>query len=132
MDIKARKAIEALRCGVPNEQVIRELGCDQMDAERHFRNLLAQEAGALSPNDGPTCRGMLISGGFGSGKSHLLSYLEQLALHEGFVCSRVTISKETPLYDDARIFRAAVRQARVPKRPGPLFEEGRRGTVAAY
>ena len=123
MDIKARKAIEALRCGVPNEEVVRELGCDQADAERHFRNLLSEEAGAPAPNDGPRCRGMLVSGGFGSGKSHLLNYLEQLALNEGFVCSRVTISKETPFYDDARVFRAAARQARVPKRAGPLFEE---------
>ena len=123
MDIKARKAIEALRCGVPNEEVVKQLGCDQSDAERHFRNLLSEEAGAPASNDGPRCRGMLVSGGFGSGKSHLLNYLEQLALNEGFVCSRVTISKETPFYDEARVFRAAVRQARVPKRAGPLFEE---------
>ena len=123
MDIKARKAIEALRCGVPNEEVVKELGCDQPAAERHFRNLLSEAAGAPAPNDGPRCRGMLVSGGFGCGKSHLLNYLEQLALNEGFVCSRVTISKETPFYDDARVFRAAVRQARVPKRAGPLFEE---------
>lgn len=123
MDIKARKAIEALRCGVPNEEVIRELGCDQADAERHFRNLLSDEAGAPTPSGGSKCRGMLVSGGFGSGKSHLLNYLELLSLNEGFVCSRVTISKETPFYDDARVFRAAVRQARVPKRAGPLFEE---------
>ena len=123
MDIKARKAIEALRCGVPNEEVVRELGCDQTEAERHFRNLLSEEVGAPASNDGPRCRGMLVSGGFGSGKSHLLNYFELLALDEGFVCSRVTISKETPFYDDARVFRAAVRQARVPKRAGPLFEE---------
>ncbi|MCY4585685.1 MAG: DUF2791 family P-loop domain-containing protein [Bryobacterales bacterium] len=123
MDVKARKAIEALRCGVPNAEVVRELGCDQADAEQHFCTLLSEEKGALAPNDGPRCRGMLVSGGFGSGKSHLLNYLEQLALNENFVCSRVTISKETPLYDDARVFRAAVRQAMVPRRAGPLFEE---------
>ena len=123
MEIKARKAIEALRCGVPNEEVVKQLGCDQTAAEQHFRNLLSDEAGASAPNDGPRCRGMLVSGGFGSGKSHLLNYLEQLALNEDFVCSKVTISKETPFYDDARVFRAAVRQARVPKCAGPLFEE---------
>ena len=123
MDIKARKAIEALRCGVPNEEVVRELGCNQPDAEQHFRGLLSDDSGMPAPNDGPRCRGMLVSGGFGSGKSHLLNHLEQLALNEGFVCSRVTISKETPFYDDARVFREAVRRAKVPKRAGPLFEE---------
>ncbi len=123
MDIKARKAIEALRCGVPNEKVVRELGCNRPAAEQHFRSLLSEEAGMPAPNGGQKCRGMLVSGGFGSGKSHLLNYLEQLALNEGFVCSRVTISKETPFYDDSRVFREAVRRARVPKRTGPLFEE---------
>ena len=40
----------------------------------------------------------MIAGGFGAGKSHLLGYLQELALAENFIVSWVVISKETPLF----------------------------------
>ena len=67
--------------------------------------------------------GMLVSGDFGSGKSHLLTYLEQKALSQGFVCSKVAISKETPLYDLGKVFKSAVDNGRMPDRAGRLIEE---------
>ena len=66
---------------------------------------------------------MLVSGDFGSGKSHLLSYLEHRALLEGFACSRVAISKETPLYQLGKVFTSAIQHARLPERTGQLMEE---------
>ena len=66
---------------------------------------------------------MLVSGDFGSGKSHLLTYLEQQALARGFVCSKVAISKETPLYDLGKVFKSAVDNGRIPGRNGRLIEE---------
>ena len=45
----------------------------------------------------PAPGGMLIGGGFGTGKSHVLEHLAHVALSEGFVVSKVVISKETPL-----------------------------------
>ena len=65
----------------------------------------------------------MIEGGFGSGKSHTLSYLEQQALENRFVVSRVVISKETPLHDPAKLFLAAVREARLPDGRGSLLHE---------
>ena len=52
--------------------------------------------------------GMLVAGDFGTGKSHLLGYLESQALAQNFVCSRVVVSKETPLFDMDKMYKAAV------------------------
>ena len=59
---------------------------------------------------------MGIAGGFGSGKSHFLGYLAEVARAQNFVVSRVVVSKETPLSDPARVFEAAVRAATLPDR----------------
>lgn len=68
-------------------------------------------------------RGMLISGGFGAGKSHALEHLAHSALSAGFVVSKVVISKETPLHDPVKVFRAAINDAHVPGRPGSAIDE---------
>ena len=116
-----RRAVEALRSGVPNRDAVALLGCNQPRAEAMFDSLLkrAADGGALDGDD----RGMLVSGDFGTGKSHLLVHLERQALSRGFVCSKVAISKETPLYDLGKVFRTAVENARMPNRQGRLLEE---------
>ena len=68
-------------------------------------------------------RGMLVTGDFGAGKSHLLEYLQHLALDANFVCSRVVISKETPLWDPAKVFKAAIESAQVPGLSGHAVQE---------
>lgn len=60
--------------------------------------------------------GLGIAGGFGSGKSHFLGYLAEVARAQNFVVSRVVVSKETPLSDPARVFEEAVRGATLPDR----------------
>jgi hypothetical protein len=67
--------------------------------------------------------GLLISGGFGTGKSHLLDYLEHLAISKNFVCSRVVISKETPLFDPAKVYLAAIDGTVVPGLSGEAIRE---------
>ena len=116
-----RQALEGLRNGVPNGEAVKLLGCDQPKAEAQFRKLMA-ESTAVDLEDSHSL-GMLISGSFGSGKSHLLSYLEHLALEQRFVCSRVSISKETPLFDMGKVFKSAMLHARMPDRTGNLMEE---------
>jgi hypothetical protein len=66
---------------------------------------------------------MLIGGGFGAGKSHVLEHLSHLALSEGFVVSKVVVSKETPLHDPTKVYRAAIDHAKVPGRPGSAIDE---------
>ena len=116
-----RRAVEALRSGVPNRDAVALLGCNQPRAEAMFDNLLKRAVDGGAP-DGDDC-GMLVSGDFGTGKSHLLVHLERQALSRGFVCSKVAISKETPLYDLGKVFRTAVENARMPNRQGRLMEE---------
>jgi hypothetical protein len=69
---------------------------------------------------------MLVKGGFGTGKSHTLEFLHQRALKGNFVCSKVTINKETPLHDPLRLFRAAAESAVVPGRCGNGIREAAR------
>jgi len=119
--IHARRAIEALRAGVPNRDAVRLLSTQQPQVEARFRRqlgALAEDATAGRPTSG-----LLVAGDFGTGKSHLLEHLERVALDERMVCSRVVISKETPLYNLARVFRAAVESLMVPGKRGSALAE---------
>ena len=119
--VEARRAIEALRAGVPNRNAVAALGSAQPHVEARFRQQL--EAAADDLARGAQTHGLLVAGDFGSGKSHLLEHLRHLALEARFVCSKVVISKETPLHDPAKLYRAAVESAVVPDRRGPALAE---------
>ena len=110
MNLEARTAIEALRAGVPNRAAVRLIGTEEPSLEHEFDEQL-QHAWADRPRPG-----LGIAGGFGSGKSHFLGYLAEVARTQNFVVSRVVVSKETPLSDPARVFEAAVRAATLPDR----------------
>ena len=106
----ARRAVEALRCGIPSREGVAALGSGQGEIEDRFTRML-DGVGTVRPNGQ---RGMLLGGGFGSGKSHLLEHLAGLALDRGFAVSPVVISKETPLHDPVKVLRAAVESAISP------------------
>ena len=107
-----RRAVEALRSGVPNTDAVIALGSGQSDIEDRFTGLLED---ASEPRAGRRGRAsMLLGAGFGAGKSHLLTHLGHLATSAGFVVSTVVISKETPLHDPAKVMRAAVESAVAP------------------
>ncbi len=112
MTIEARTAIEALRAGVPNRAAVRLMGTEEPALENAFDEQL-QLVWSASPRPKP---GLGIAGGFGAGKSHFMGYLAEVARTQGFVVSRVVVSKETPLSDPARVFEAAVRGAILPDR----------------
>jgi len=114
--LTARRAIEALRAGVPSRDAVAALGSGQFAIEDRYASL--RESAAAG-----TAGGLLVGGGFGSGKSHLLEHLARLALDDGFAVSRVVISKETPLYDPAKVFLAAADAAVAPGRSGPAIAE---------
>ena len=119
--LECRRALEALRNGVPNREAVAILGCEQPAIERRFGAMLARAAEtSVPPGDD---LGMLVSGDFGSGKSHLLAHLEHLALAQGFVCSTVAVSKETPFYDLGKVFKSAMENSRIPGHSGRLIEE---------
>jgi hypothetical protein len=119
--VARRRAVEALRSGVPSWDAVAVLGSGQPEAEDRFTALLDQvtEPGASMARP----RGLLLGGGFGSGKSHLLTHLGHLAMSSGFVVSTVVISKETPLHDPAKTFRAAIDSAVDPARAHGVLED---------
>ena len=104
--VSARRALEALRSGVPNQDAVMALGASQPAIESAFMEMLRSMEG------GQRAGMMLVSADFGVGKSHLLGHLERLASEEGFVCSRVVISKETPLFDRGKVLRTALEHTR--------------------
>ncbi|MBI2908740.1 MAG: DUF2791 family P-loop domain-containing protein [Chloroflexi bacterium] len=119
--VRNRRAIEALRNGVPNRDAVAVLGCNQPEIEDRFRGLLRKARQAVGSAD--RNEGIIVAGDFGAGKSHLLEYLAHLALEENFLCSKVVVSKETPLYDPAKFYRAAIRSAIVPGKRGNAMTE---------
>ena len=115
--LDARRALEALRNGVPNRDAVQALGSNQKAVEQKFTEVLDGLKAGIARD------GILLSGGFGSGKSHLLEHLEHQALLANCVCSRIVVSKETPLFDLGKVFKAAADQAVVPGRTGQAIQE---------
>jgi len=119
--VSNRRAIEALRNGVPNRDAVLALGCNQPEIEDKFRQKLQNAQHSVVT--GGSNEGLMVVGDFGSGKSHLLEYLMHLALEKNFVCSKIVISKETPLFDPVKLYRAAVGAAFVPRKRGNAIIE---------
>ena len=119
--VECRRAIEALRAGVPNRDAVGALRCEQPAIEQVFRDRLreSKEHGT----QGKQMPGILVRGGFGTGKSHLLEYLQDIALGDKFICSKVVISKETPLHDPVKFYRSAIHSAVAPGRTGSALGE---------
>lgn len=104
--VSARRAIEALRAGVPNRDAVSALGCSAQEVLSVFDARLQELRGSIARESQP--RGMLVAADFGGGKSHVLEYLSHMARRENFAVSKVVISKETQLFDPLKVFRAAV------------------------
>lgn len=113
--VPRRRAVEALRAGVPNRAAVAALGSGQTAIEDRFAALRQSVAAGAG--------GMLLGGDFGAGKSHLLEHLAGLAHKDGFVVSRVVISKETPLHDPTKVFRAVAETATTGDGIGPAIDE---------
>ncbi len=103
-----RTAFEALRAGVPNRAAVRLLGSVEDALEDRF------ESGLTAAWTDQPAPGLLFAGGFGTGKSHLLGFLRELALQQNFVVSTVSVSKETPLSAPLAMVTAAFRSTIVP------------------
>jgi hypothetical protein len=118
--VQRRRALEALRAGVPNRDAVMVLGSLQVGVEDRFTQLLD----AVNAGPAPAgARGVVGGGGVGCGEIHLLEHLAHVALSREFVVSTVVISKETPLHDAAKVYRAAIDEALVPGRPGSAIDE---------
>lgn len=97
----ARRAIESLRLGVPTMSSVTALPPAQPEIIEATQRL-RRSRGSDAPN------GMLLEGDFGSGKSHLLTYLVSEARDDGYATSYVSISKEIPLHRLDLFYNAAI------------------------
>lgn len=119
--LEARRAVEALRSGVPSGAAARRLDSGQSALDERFLALLGDAE--RESGEGRQGQGFLLRGGFGTGKSHLLTCFDQAALDAGFAVSRLVISKETPLNDPAKMLATAVEGLEVPDIIGRGLEE---------
>jgi hypothetical protein len=103
------------------KDAVNALSSSQPELERIFRERLKTACDGFQPTQ--LSDEMLVTGDYGSGKSHLLEYFKHNALKENFVCSKIVISKETPLYQPAKVYRAAIESAVVPDRRGTAITE---------
>jgi hypothetical protein len=121
--VEARRAIEALRAGVPNRDVVRFLEPHQDDIKEKFDALLENVATRWGDDSLKPLPGLLLEADFGAGKSHWLEAMRHLALEANFVVSQVVLNKETPLHDLGKIYRACVEAAVAPDLSGPALTE---------
>ena len=114
-DVEARHIIEALRSGIPSRavgqyfsearpKIMREIS-DRLD--------LVCEQGKAS--------GMIISGKYGEGKTHLLNTVFNLAHSNNMVVSYLSLSKETPMDKLYLVYQKLIGNTYLPKRQQPGF-----------
>jgi len=115
--ISDRRAIEALRAGVPNGDAVKALGSGQAQIIGVFQDKLDNAASV----EAVEATGVVISGPFGSGKSHLVEELHQFALAANYVSSKVSISKETPLHLPQKMVQAVVGSMQAKDKPDGLL-----------
>ncbi len=113
-----RTALEALRSGVPNSKAVEILGGNQAEAEKRFQHLLDTNSNTYYET-----KSMLVSGDFGTGKSHTLEYFKHLALSENYVCSMFSVSKETPFYNLDKTFQSAIYNGVIRDTVGLMVDE---------
>lgn len=119
--LSARRAVEALRAGVPSRDAVELLGFEADELLGAFDTRLTELRSSVDEDRQP--RGILLAGEFGAGKSHALEYLAHRALKGSVAVSKVVVSKETQLFDPAKVMRAAIESLQVPGRTGDALAE---------
>ena len=114
-DFEARHIIEALRSGIPSRAV------GQYFSEARPR-IMKEISGRLDA----VCEqgksgGMIISGKYGEGKTHLLNTVFNLASSNNMVVSYLSLSKETPMDKLYLVYQKILGNTYLPKRRQPGF-----------
>lgn len=114
-DFEARHIIEALRSGIPSRAVGQYFSEARPKIMREISNHLDMvcEQGKSS--------GMVISGKYGEGKTHLLNTVFNLAHSNHMVVSYLSLSKETPMDKLYLVYQKIIQNTYLPKRRQPGF-----------
>ncbi len=114
-DIEARHIIEALRSGIPSRAV------GQYFSEARPK-IMKEISGRLDMvcEQGKSS-GMIISGKYGEGKTHLLNTVFNLAHSNNMVVSYLSLSKETPMDKLYLVYQKLIQNTYLPRRQQPGF-----------
>ncbi len=114
-DIEARHIIEALRSGIPSRAVGQYFSEARPKVMKEISGRLDMvcEQGKSS--------GMIITGKYGEGKTHLLNTVFNLAHSNNMVVSYLSLSKETPMDRLYLVYQKLIQNTYLPKRQQPGF-----------
>ncbi len=103
-----RRAVERLRDGLFDPVAVNRLTVDKDRIENVFsKGLKAIEKGRPAH--------LCICGSYGQGKSHTLTYLNQLALSEGYATSAVQLDlREVPFYQFSTVYQSIMERLSLP------------------
>ena len=114
-DIEARHIIEALRSGIPSRAVGQYFSEARPKVIREVSERLDMVCEHGKSN------GMIISGKYGEGKTHLLNTVFNLAHSNNMVVSYLSLSKETPMDKLYLVYQKLIQNTYLPKRQQPGF-----------
>jgi BREX system ATP-binding protein BrxC/D len=108
--VEAERVVESLRKGIPPDGYV-----------RHFTVGRKSEIGQLTARLGQQRHGaLLLKANYGSGKTHLLRFIRESALREGYAVSLVTLNAQSAVKFNRmdQILGAIWRGIEVPSAPG--------------
>ena len=114
-DKEARHIIEALRSGIPS----RAVGQYFSEARPRIMREISDRLDTVSEQSKSS--GMIISGKYGEGKTHLLNTVFNLAHSNNMVVSWLSLSKETPMDKLYLVYHKLIGNTYLPKRQQPGF-----------
>ncbi|MEH2930784.1 hypothetical protein D3Z58_10755 [Clostridiaceae bacterium] len=114
-DMEARRVIEALRSGVPSRAVGQYFSEARPQIMREISGRL-EKLSCEGKSDG-----MVISGKYGEGKTHLLNTVFNLAHSNNMVVSFLSLSKETPMDKLYLVYQKMISNTYLPLRQQPGF-----------
>lgn len=114
-DFEARHIIEALRSGIPSRAVGQYFSEARPKIMREIADRMEQAAELGKSN------GMVVSGKYGEGKTHLLNTVFNLAVSANMVVSYLSLSKETPMDKLYLVYQKLIQNTYLPRRQQPGF-----------
>lgn len=116
MNFEAQRVVEALRSGVSSRAVGHYFSSARPELMKQISHKLdlVRETGESS--------GMVISGKYGEGKTHLLNTVFNLAHSNNMVVSLISLSKETPFDKLYLAYQKLISNTYLPQRLQPGFQ----------
>ncbi len=121
MDIEARRIIEALRSGVSSRTASQYFSSARPEILQEIRDSLQVVVETQSSG------GMILTGKYGEGKTHLLNTVFNIAHENNMVVSLVSLSKETPFDKLYLVYQKLMANTFLPKRLQPGFKHALEG-----